>query len=249
MAYFRGNTRVVGESRLLSANADGTDEKMLLVQNSALPSQYLSWAPDGEKIAYALRLGQAGPEAMGGVGVFDFVSGKSSRLATFATKMVYELHWLPNGRGLVVVYGAKPRIFQRQIGYIVYPGGEFRTIARDTNSYRTLTLSEDGSTAATVQIKTAHTIDLIPGSGSKESSPPPVLSEVPDAFALSWAGDKELLLSNGSELIQVSMDGTNRRTLASDAAGNINSAQRCGEQYWSSRGRFMAAAMERESGG
>jgi hypothetical protein len=123
---------------------------------------------------------------------------------------------------------------------MAYPGGAFRTITRDTNSYRTLTLSEDGSTAATVQVKTAHTVDLISGSGSKESSPPPVLSEIPDAFALSWAGDKELLLSTGSDLIQLSVDGTNRRTLASDAAGNINSAHRCGEQYevlsWSLHG-------------
>jgi Tol biopolymer transport system component len=72
---------------------------------------------------------------------------------------------------------------------------------------------------------------VISGAGTKESSPTPVLSEILDAFALSWAGDKELLLTNGSDLIEVSPDGSNRRTLASDAAGNINSAHRCGEQY------------------
>jgi Tol biopolymer transport system component len=41
-------------------------------------------------------------------------------------------------------------------------------------------------------------------------------------------------------LIEVNPDGTNRRTLASDATGNITTARRCGEQYlilsWSFHG-------------
>jgi hypothetical protein len=74
-------------------------------------------------------------------------------------------------------------------------------------------------------------VDVIPGAGTKESSPTPLLSEIPDAMALSWAGDKDLLVTNGSDLIQVSVDGTNRRTLASDPGGNIAAANRCGEQY------------------
>ena len=82
-----------------------------------------------------------------------------------------------------------------------------------------------------MQVKTTHSIDVIPGAGTKESLPTPVLSAIPDAFALSWAGDKELLLTNGSDLIEASPDGTNRRTLTSDAAGSINAASRCGEQY------------------
>lgn len=57
-----------------------------------------------------------------------------------------------------------------------------------------------------MQVKTTHTIDVIPGSGTKESSRTPVLSEIPDAFALNWAGDKQLLVSNGSDLIEVSAE-------------------------------------------
>jgi Tol biopolymer transport system component len=232
MAYFRGNDPIPGESRLLSANPDGTDEKVLLVQqNTMLPPLWLSWSPDGKQIAYALRLGGRDLKALGGIGLFDLASGKSSTLAAFTDKALYELHWLPNGRGLAVVYGARPAVFKKQIGFVAYPDGTFRTITRDTNSYNTLTLSADGRMAATVQVKTTQTVDVIPGAGTKESSPTPVLSEIPGAFALSWAGDKELLVSNGSDLIQVNADGTNRRTLASDAVGNIVAAHRCGEQY------------------
>ena len=173
-------------------------------EHQSLPPLWLSWSPDGKQIAYAFRRGQAGPKGLGGIGLFDLASGKSSTLAAFPDKMVYELHWLPNGRGLAAVYGARPRSIRRQIGFVAYPGGAFRTITRDTNSYKTLTLSADGRIAATVQVKTTHTIDVIPGAGTKESSPTPVLSEIPDAFALSWAGEEELLVTNGSDLIEVS---------------------------------------------
>jgi Tol biopolymer transport system component len=230
MAFFRGNDPISGESRLVSANPDGTDEKVLLVQKTASPPLFLSWSPDGKQIAYSFRRGQAGPTGLGGIGLFDLESGKSSTMVVFPDKMLYELHWLPNGQGLAAVYGARPTVSKGQIGFVAYPGGAFHTITRDTNSYKTLTLSADGRMAGTVQVKTTHTIDVIPGAGSKESSPTPVLSGIPDAFASSWAGDKELLLTNGSELIEVNTDGTNRRKLDSDAAGNINSAHRCGEQ-------------------
>jgi Tol biopolymer transport system component len=249
MAYFRGNDPISGQSRLLNANADGTDEKVLSVQNTASPALFLSWTPDGKQIAYAFRQARVGPKILGGLELFDLASAKSSTLATFTDKVLYELHWLPNGRGLAVCYGARPTIFQRQIGYVAYRGGGFRTITRDANSYRTLTVSEDGNTIATVQVKTTHTVDLIPGAGTKETSPTPILPGIPDAFGLSWAGDKELLLTNGSDLIQVSVDGTSRRTLASDAAGNINSAQQCGEQHvvlsWSFHGGSNGARIWR----
>jgi Tol biopolymer transport system component len=146
-------------------------------------------------------------------------------------------------------YGARPTVFKRQIGYVAWPGGAFRSITRDTNSYETLSLSADGGTAATVQKKTTHTVDIIPGGGTKESSPAPVLSGIPDAFALSWASDKELLLSNGADLIKANVDGSNRRTLASDAAGNINAANRCGDRYvvlsWSFHGGSNGAKIWR----
>jgi len=65
IAYFRGNDPIFGESRLLSANPDGTDENVLLVQpNTALPPLWLSWSPDAKQIAYAFRQVQVGSKGL-----------------------------------------------------------------------------------------------------------------------------------------------------------------------------------------
>lgn len=238
VAYFRGNDPVSGQWRLLSANPDGTDEKVLLVkEHDSTPPQQLSWSPDGKRIAYALPLG-SGP--LGGIGLFDVASTKTSPLANFSDKLITEIHWLPSGRGLVVNYAARPDINRGQIGFVSYPAGVFQTITRDTNRYATLTLSADGTMAATVQVKATRTIDIISGAGTKESSPPAALTQVANPQWLSWAGNGQLLVSTGPELIRVSADGTGRVTLASDPAAAVIAANTCGERYvvlsWAFRG-------------
>jgi eukaryotic-like serine/threonine-protein kinase len=230
MAYFRGNDPIVGQWRLLIANPDGSDEKVLFVakDNAAIPPTTASWSPDGKEIAYAIPLATG---SLGGVALFDMAGARTHTLAPFADKVVYQIHWMPNGEGLAVVYGTRPRILRGQMGFLSYPGGVFHTVTRDTNRYDTLTLSADGSMAATVQVKTARTVEIIPGGGTKESSPAPVLSEIPDPQSVSWAGNTSLLVSDGPDLIKVSPDGTNRVALTSDPGADIVVASACGDRY------------------
>jgi eukaryotic-like serine/threonine-protein kinase len=246
MAYCRGNDPVVGQWRLLSANPDGTDEKVLFVEKASSPPQQLSWSPDGKQIAYASPLASG---SLGGIALFDLASAKTSTLATFDDKWINELHWLPSGRGFLVNSATRPNIGRGQIGFVSYPGGVFHTITRDTNRYATLTLSSDGSTAATVQVKTTDTVDVIPGAGTKESSPIRALADIPDALALSWLGNQSLLVSNGPDLIKVSPDGATRATLVSDPSAVIIDAQACGEDYlviaWPFHGGASAARIWR----
>ena len=228
LAYFRANDPVGGEVRLLSANVDGSDEKVLHVEpHSTIPPHWLSWSPDGEKIAYNLN---PSPGTAGGVGLFDVTSGKTSVLAAFPDKRIYELHWLPSGRGIVANCHTRPNYAQGQIGYISYPGGIFRNITRDTNSYATLTLSSNGRIMATVQVKTTRTLSLLPATGEPSAAISSV-PQVPDVYAFNWAADNQLLVVDGPNLVRMDADGTNRTTLESDSAGFIRSVSRCGEHY------------------
>lgn len=55
IAFARGGDPVVGQWRILSANLDGSDERVLHIEpDAAFPPQSLSWSPDGKLIAYSL---------------------------------------------------------------------------------------------------------------------------------------------------------------------------------------------------
>jgi len=228
VAYFRANDPVAGQVRLLSANVDGSDEKVLHVEpHSIIPPHWLSWSPDGGKIAYNLN---PSPGTSGGIGLFDVTSGRARVLAAFPDKRIYEMHWLPNGRGIVADCHTRPNYAQGQIGYISYPDGVFRNITRDTNSYATLTLSSNGRIMATVQVKTTRTLSLLSATGEPSAAISSV-PQVPDVYAFNWAADNQLFVADGPNLMRMDADGTNRTTLESDSAGFIRSVSRCGEHY------------------
>ncbi|MGB7668413.1 MAG: hypothetical protein WBL66_14235, partial [Candidatus Acidiferrales bacterium] len=224
IAYFRANDPVTGQYRLLSANLDGSDEKVLFIDTGLQPGHSPAWSPDGRKIAYVTSHYNL-------IGLLDIAGGKTTSLPAFNDKIIFEMHWQPDGRGLVVLYGARPNYSHEQIGYISYPDEAFRAITRDTNSYNTLTLSSDGKMIATVQEKTTRTLNLLPAAGTKDASPAEAPLQIPDIEAAGWAAADELLVSNGANLFLASVDGGSRTTLISDAAGFVIAASRCGARY------------------
>ncbi len=224
IAYLRGNDPVVGQYRLLSANADGSDEKMLLIEKDTSPGLFPAWSPDGKEIAYV----SPGRRT---IVLFDVASAKSTTLVEFKDRILFEMHWLPDGRGLVAAYSGSTTHFQTQIGYISYPSGAFHAVTRDTNNYSTLTLSSDGKTMATVQAKTNRIPYLLPAAGSQESSPAEAPLQIPDMFFLNWADNDNLLVSNETNLFRVGRDGSNKTTLLSDPAGVIFAAAPCGNDH------------------
>ncbi len=211
MAYARGNDPKVGQWRLLTANPDGSDEKVLLIEpgGQEIP-RYLAWSPDGKHIACSLQL----PANV--IRMFDLASGRMQPFVKFDDKVPFELNWLPDGRGLFLVYsnaflGTAPS--HAQIGFLSFPAGSFHTITNDTNRYSTLTLSADAKTLATVQVQTSGEIDVLPGSGS---GAPAAVPGIPPRQALrgfAWATDGQLLISEVDRIVRMSAEGTNPVTL------------------------------------
>jgi Tol biopolymer transport system component len=228
MAYVRGNDPEVGKYRLLSANLDGTDEKILRIAPAPgnFGPQHLSWSPDANRFAYTLlRPGNA----LGLISLFDLGTGKEEKLAAFNDKLISEVKWLPDGRGLALTYQpAGPNFTRAQIGFIPASQGSIQPVTRDTNHYNTLSLSADGKTLATVQIKATQTLYLLAGAGSQVTDPKPLLAQQQYVNAFDWAADGSLLVDESPRLLHLGADGSNPSQILVDPAAGIYSVSSCG---------------------
>jgi eukaryotic-like serine/threonine-protein kinase len=230
IGFARGNDPEVGKYRLLTANADGSDEKVLRIEdvNSDFP-RFVSWSPDGKRIAYSVF---GSGDSLGSINLFDIAGKRAQPLAVFKNTHVDEIQWLPGGQWLLANYAETGANFGRsQIGRLSYPGEQIQPVTRDTNSYFTLTTSGDGKTAATVQVKETRTLDVLPGTGSQGNTPVEPLTQARDMRVVAWSTDGKLLVSDGRSLVRMNADGGQPTTLLNDPNAWILDVAPCGDRY------------------
>jgi eukaryotic-like serine/threonine-protein kinase len=228
MAYIRANDPDPGKYRLLSATLDGSDETVLRITQSTRGSDptQITWSPDGKQITYSF---QSSGAALAYVESYDLAAKKVTTLAALDSNNVFELKWLPGGQWLLVVYSTKgPHIEQAQIG-LLSADGKLRPITRDTSRYATLTLSADARSAATVQVKTTRTLDLITTPDSPKASAPVPVSQIADPRQVEWTPDGKLLVSDGEKVTRLSADGQNASVLVGDPAAGLFRPSPCSE--------------------
>jgi serine/threonine protein kinase len=231
IAYARANDPEVGKYRLLTANSDGSDETILQIAANgpgALP-RHLTWSPDGKRITYSLdTLG----DVLGTIKSFDVAEKQEKPLASFKNELVFDIAWLPGGQWLLARYSQKgPSYLRSQIGLISHAGGQIQPITRDTNSYDTLTVSADGKTAATVQVRTTNSLSLIPSGRSPANTPVQPLAQAQHAQSVAWTAEGKLLVSDGQSVQRMNLDGEQRATILSDPNSWIVDMARCGDRY------------------
>src|SRR5271165_990777 len=230
IAYIRANDPELGKYRLLAASPDGSDEAILRIAQSTRGAdpRRLSWSPDGKQIAYSFA---SSGEALSYVESFDLESKKIDTLAAPRNESVSELKWLPGGRSLLTVFAGKGPESHAQIG-ILSTDGNLRRITRDTNRYSTLTLSADGKTASTVQLKTSHALTILrPEDLQKTDAAIKVLPQTVDAQLVQWTADGKLLVSDGEKITRMDPDGQNATVLVTDPAASILGFSPCGDHY------------------
>jgi serine/threonine protein kinase/Tol biopolymer transport system component len=243
ISYVRANDPDDGKYRLLSANPDGTDETILAIEkiegvgNESYPV-FSAWSADGKRIAYSYAKMADQP---GLIKSFDLSSKRLGALERLPNALTFEVRWLRGDRWLMLLHAEKgPNFGSPQIGEVSVADGRFYPLTRDTNSYFTLTLSADGKTAATVQVKTADTLNLfpVPGHGIHTAAVPP--SQIEDVNAFDWTADGKLIVSDGSRLLRVGIDGVKETVLTSDPSAAVLSLVRCSDHYvlvsWAYRG-------------
>jgi eukaryotic-like serine/threonine-protein kinase len=228
IVFIRVNDPEIGKWRLIEANADGSNERVLSISPEQNGEKLVAWSPDGRRVAVSLTL--VGGSVLGKISMFDFASAQLHSFAEFTDKGTRQLAWFPDGGWLLAVYGTRGESFslQDQVGVFSYPGGKFHTVTNDTNNHATLTLSSDGHTLATVQNQLTSEIQLLPSSGTGPASLVPGLPAQGFIAGFDWLGNDGLVVSKGSRLLRLKIDGSSMTTMLSDPAAFINSVGTCG---------------------
>ena len=208
IAFARANDPEVGKWQLLTANPDGSDEKMIVGEPGTNFPRFIRWMPDGKKIIGSVV--QVG-DSLTGLEVFDVASGESKMAAKYNDMLLGELFPAADATGVFVKLQRLDALDARsQLAFISLPSAKIHSITSDTNSYRGLSVSADNKTIASVLYKNNQTLFLLPSTGNRSNPPSPSLPQERDFFQSGWSATGELYLAEPGKLVRISADGRNR---------------------------------------
>jgi serine/threonine protein kinase len=223
MAYMRANDPENGKYRILSANLDGSDEKVLQIAPLPFPDN-LSWSPDGKRIAV---ISYSQSSAPGQISTLEIANGKESPLTSFPDKTFRDLTWNPDGRGILVSYRSSGSTNQ-QIGFVSYPAGRFQSLTNDTRGYETLSISGDGKAMVSIQRQETDSVSLQPVTGK---GAPVAISGLPNQAVIQgvdWDAHGDLIVTTTNSILRMSPDGSRQAILLNDPSETINASSVCG---------------------
>jgi serine/threonine protein kinase len=231
IAFVRTNDPEIGKYRVITVNLEGADEKVVLTAAPASDAPpFVAWSPRGKELGYELFKPDG---ALGGIALVDIKGGKVHRYETFQDKVAHDFKWLPDARGVMVLYSQKgPDYFSRsQIGFIPEEAAQLRPITRDTNSYATLTMSGDGKTVATVQTKVTKNLYVVPAMGNKPGSVNPLLTQGQHVYWFDWTADGNVIFSDYNHLSRTGVDRSAPTQLLGDENAAVLELAGCGSQH------------------
>jgi serine/threonine protein kinase/Tol biopolymer transport system component len=224
MAYMRANDPDAGKYRLLTANLDGSDEKVLQIAPLPFPDS-LSWSPDGKSVAF---ISYSNAKAPAQISVFDIATGKDTALTAFSERTFADLAWTPDGRGLLVNYVDRMSgSTNQQIGFVSYPDGRFQSLTNDVHGYQDLSISADGRSMVSVQQQESDSVYVQPTAGKGSPVEVKGLPNQGEVVAIDWDAHGNLIVATSSSLLRLSLDGSQQTTLLSDPGATILSASAC----------------------
>jgi serine/threonine protein kinase/Tol biopolymer transport system component len=221
IAYVRSGHPDADKFCLLTANADGSDEKILVKGPLTEQPFYPAWTPDGKAIAGVVYENSG---ELSQIKMFDTASGKQAKLAGFKDYAPSFLAWIPSGEGMLLTAEARGSGFIRQqIGYFSSDEPGIRFVTQDTNNYITLRLSADGKTLSAIQRHTTYGFFNFPAAAAMAGKPPDVtgIRQERDIYGFNWAPDGGLYVNDGGKLLRVNADGSGDETVLVSEADTV----------------------------
>ncbi|HEY6273030.1 MAG TPA: protein kinase [Terriglobales bacterium] len=219
---FRRDSDSLNTSSILTAEADGSHEQKVVMLSLPMTFQSSpSWSPDGKTIAIMEFFGQRTGE-IGHFVAIDVATGRITEIGPLGR--LGEVHgsaWLPDGSGILLASSGPNTSWNMQIGFVSYPGGEFRRVTNDLNTYAdTLTTTRDGRSLVTVANEITSNIWVMPATGSAAQAVQ-ISSAKSDAGSIDWTLDSRILSftagTQGFEFDLRNGDGSGKTVVASDS--------------------------------
>jgi serine/threonine protein kinase len=215
--FLRGDS-VHGTSTMLVANAEGGNEQKLAM--ATLPAVFQgspTWSPDGKVIA-VMHISFKGD--LGAVAAVDASNGAIKDVAPVSRiGIANDSAWMPDSSGLLIVYANQSTRWDRQIGFLSYPSGQFQRVTNDLNHYaESISATRDGKSVVTVASEPSNNIWVMPVNGNSQQAVQ-VTSGEAEAFELDWTPDGRILSvphSSGFEMDLHNADGSSEVKLWQD---------------------------------
>jgi serine/threonine protein kinase len=118
IVYTRYNDPELNKWRLLEADADGGNEKLLSSEpDPGGPPAELSWSPDGKRLAISNLTSNS--KSLSQIRFYDFARGSIEPFVAPTDKIILGNAWAPDGRGIFVSYVPRGEHLsvQAQIGF------------------------------------------------------------------------------------------------------------------------------------
>lgn len=185
-----------GETALIVANVDGTDERKLAARHSPAYFRAAAWSPDGKSIACtgASKDDKTLHEQLTEIGFEDGVGRKIAAPEFFH---IGDIVWVADGSALLLT--AQDREGQPiQVWEVAYPTATVRRISADLNSYAGLSLTADSHALVTVRIQTTMNIWTQPANGgeAKQITSGPALKD--GIAGLAWTPNGRIVYSSNA---------------------------------------------------
>jgi eukaryotic-like serine/threonine-protein kinase len=250
MVFMRANDPDPGKYHLLVVNADGSNEKSIFTGPMANIMTDSAWSPDGKTIAGTM-IDQTN-NSISKVISIDPNTGNLKTISRPPYTGISSVAWLPDGKGLAVLFSTVETGFTRQqVGLVSYPDGKFRPITADANDYTarggdtpsSLSVSSDGATIAAVMRESVRDVYVSSGQKADYSDARQVTFGDP-VPVVSWTSDGNLLTEQGSRIRVISPNGGLKGEVASDKESGSMQPYGCSDGHIVfARGTFQALAV------
>jgi serine/threonine protein kinase len=208
IAYARANDPEIGKFQILTANSDGSDEKIIAAGDARGIPQFIHWMPNGKSLlGTTIQVGGS----LAGIEAFDAATGESKMVAKYNDMLLHELVPSADAAGVFVNLTRLDSLdFRSQLAFVSLPNAKMYPITNDVSNYSGLSLSADDKTIAVVLRKDIHTFFILQSSGITGNLPSPALTQEKDVDTFGWSAGGELYLSEPGKLVRISPDGSNR---------------------------------------